>query len=408
MEEKNSKKKIIFMGIVIILLAIALLGTILYACLKNKNKVYGYEEQRLQSLNTIVSDKNKDSDFGISEALEILYGNGQDVVTRDTEYTYVWNKNNQEFEYIERSKLSTLGEEYQEMEIIGNANEVKNACENGGIFYLDNDLVLTNDSIKSFSVKEDTVLVGGKNNIILSTSLDAIFSVDNDNVNLTLYGMKLKGKSTDDKTGTNSAVCINTNNVKVNIYGCDFSGIAYGINVRNYGNLNYKFTNGDPINAGCKEDATCSITVKNSKLNGKGCVNWKYVGGNCLIENCSLYSSNDWTLICLEGNGVNVEVKNCSLINADSTACSGIIQCHAKNCKLNFDKCVVGSSSIKTDEEMLSILSSPNSFGSVEDAEEYSKYSGKAGGVYIDVSDDNWGVQEGNKILVNNQTVCEN
>ncbi len=408
MEEKNSKRNFIIIETIIIVLTLAILATMLFVWFKGKSKseTIDYDTQRLQSINTAVTSKNNNGDFEIGEALEVLYGNGQDVISRDTDFTYVWNKDSQEFEYVSRSKLSTLGSEYQEMEYVKTAEEVKNACENGGIYYLDNDVVLTND-FKSFSVKKDMVLVGGKNNIILSTYNDSIFTIDEDGANLTLYGMKIKGKSTDDKTGTNSCVSVNCNNAKVNVYGCDISDVAYSINVRNYGKLDYKFTNGDPVTAGCKDDAKCFVTIKNSKLNGKGCVNWKYVGGNCLIENCSLFSSNDWTLICLEGNGVNVDVKNCSLINADEVAVTGIIQCHAKDCKLNFYNCEV-SSAIKTDEEMLEVLSSDNSFGSEQDALDYSVYSGKVGGVYIDLSEDNWGVQEGNKIKVDNQTVCEN
>ena len=407
MEDKNSKKKFFIIEAIIIVLTIAILCTILFAIIKSKNKLPDYNTQRLQSLNTVVADKNDKGDFEINQALEKVYSNGQDVISRDLNYAYVWNKKNQKFEYMERSKIPTLNNDYQEMEIIENATDVKNACENGGIFYLDKDLLLTANGEKSFSVKNDLIIVGGKNNIILSTCLDAIFNVDKDGVNLTVYGMKLKGKSSDDKVGTKAAINVNANNANINVYGCDISDIAYPINVRNYGNLDYKFTNGNPVTAGCSEDAVCSVTIKNSKLNGKGCINWKYVGGNCLIENSSLYSNADWTLICLEGNGVNVDIKNCSLVNANEVAVSGIIQCHAKNCKLNFYNCQVNSL-ITNDEKMLAVLSADGSFGSEQDALDYSVYSGKAGGVYIDLSNDNWGVQEGNKITVNNQTVCEN
>ena len=398
--KKSRKKGFTIVELVIVIAIIAILAAVLIPTFSRLIRMANQsaDKQEIASINTLIRAENPVGDISIADALTILYENNKNVITRDEDYTYVWNKSEQKFEYLERSKVDTLGDEYENMSFAQSIDDVQQACENGGLVYLDKDLTLNDSAVKTLSVKNDLILVGGKNNLVLSSCTDAMFSMDSDDVSLSVFGMKLSGKGDSDKTGTNAAIRVNCNNAKINICDCDFSSCAYLINVRNYANLSYNavktsvptFTNQRTENSdrtALAEDATCTVTVKNSKLSGKSCINWKYVGGSCLIENCTLYSTSDWTLIAVEGNGVHITVKDSSFINTNPSACTALMQCFAKDNTVELTNCTVSGNGVKSDAEMVSWLMDANEVDDPAEVEDLAKYSGKLGGVYIDLAD---------------------
>ncbi len=419
--KKQNKKGFTIVELVIVIAVIAILAAVLiptFGGVINKAK-QSADKQEIVSINTLIKTEKPTGNIGIVEALNVLYENNKNVITRDNAYTYVWNKNKEEFEYVERSKINSLGEEYENMSFAQSIGDVQTACENGGVVYLDKDLTLDDVGVKTLSVKKDLILVGGKSNLVLSSCTDAMFSLDEEGVEFSVYGMKFTGRGDDDKTGTSAAIKVNVNDAKINVCDCDFSSCAYIINVRNYGNLSYNapstskptFTSQTVTNSDrsvLAEDATCEVTIKNSKLSGKSCINWKYVGGNCLIENCTLYSTSDWTLVAVEGNGAHITVKNTSFINTNPKACTSLMQCFAKNNTVEITNCTVSGNGVQNDEQMALWLKDANEVDTVEEVEELAKYSGKMGGVYIDLAEAPWGCQTGNKIIIDGTVVCEN
>ena len=412
--KRNNKKGFTIVELVIVIAVIAILAAVLIPTFSNviKKANMSADQQEIRNINTLIKTENLDGDFGIVDALGVLYSNNKNVITRDTDHTYVWNKKAQEFEYKLRSEISSLGEDYEEMTFASSIADVQAACENGGVVYLDSNLVLET-AVDSLSVKKNLVLVGGSNNLVLSNCNNAMFSVDEENVNFGVFGLKILGKGTD---ATAAAIRVAAQNANVDVCNCDISGCKYLIDVKNYANLGfiaasstntYDSTNpykGNSDRSVLADDATCSLTIKNSKLSGYGCINWKYVGGECLIENSTLYNlTEDWSLIVVEGNGAHIKVNDSTLLSGEyvSTAC---FQCYSKDCTLEFNNCTASGNGITNDDAMKEFMNDYDD----EWTEDTYKISGKVGGVLMDLSGGFWSAQTGNKLIVDGVTIFEN
>lgn len=341
------KKGFTIVELVVVIAVIAVLAAVLIptfaTLIKKANR--SADTQNLRNMNTLLAiEKAESGEVSLSDAIKAVYNGGYDLMTKDADHRYAFNKTKCEFEYVENT--ASLGADYETMTEVTTLDSLETSVENGGIVYLKGSYDLNDSTEKKYlHVKSDLVVVGDSSNLTVPNDAkdtsgiafwgdqtSPLFVVENNDVTITLCGLNLNGTSS-----SNSLVATAANNTTINLFDCTLNDSNYAVNIRNYGD---KANNALTANNTLTEDATVNIYIKNCNINANlSAFNFKYVGGTVTVEDSVLSQKHtgDYALIANEGNGVKMTFKNCTLNAAGDDILS--TQYGAKNTTVTFEGC---------------------------------------------------------------------